>query len=347
MAEEVKGNMSFAQLFTQELSSTPEVTETSVDQSQEPTETEPSEPTEVADTQESPATKVEQKAVPREIEYAFTDKEGKKQKAKFDLSNTEKLQQELSLAAGARVWQRDRDMARKQLKELEEQHSEISKNYSTLEQAWGDGGREGLKNLVNLLTTDKEGFDKFLKSEVDRVRARESATPDELERMTLLEEKEAAVREREKAVKTLNQREEAAIKAKAEAEHAATRALIDPVFFEHSFDGKLGDAETEAELNEALWASATKKLDALPEGTVLTPAVVKDVFSKVASRLSAGVTKQVEAKTKEVATKRKEAAQTKVAAAGKQGSANIDLGNLEEAIKTKGFSSVFSSMFGG
>lgn len=348
MSEEFTGEMSFSQLFASAISKPAEGTqEGNPPPATESTEASKSESTEVAETKEIPATESEPKPIPKEIEYSFTDKEGKKQKARIDLSDVSTLQQKLSLAEGARLWQFERDQARKTLKEVETKYKEVSSEHEPIKAAWGDGGTEGLKSLINYLTGQPDGYDKFIKSETSKRLAFENASPDEQERMKLLEEKEAAIREREKTVKILNQREEAAKKASEEAKVAATRAVVDPAFFKYSFDGKLGDAEMEADMNEMLWTNATKKLDALPEGTELTPALVEEVFAKVASRFSTAVTKKVEAETTKKVQQKKEEAQTKVAAAAKSGLSNNNSMDMDKDLSERGLAYTLAKMLGG
>jgi len=271
-------------------------------------ETPESQPSETGNQTEAP----EQEApAPNWLEVPVTDDKGKR-KVKVDLNNKEQLTKTLAMAYGFRKMQAERDNVSTRLKEIEPQYTELKKSWDTLENAYQNGGVEG---LVDLLGGKKGYYSEWKRQELEKElryqngsesEKREMELRDKLERL----EKESSLREKRAT--------EEAKKAQTEREEAQLRNLesqITPAFNKYRFAGTLGDSAKEQAVDQAIWDQALKNLETLPDNVDLTPALIEREFKQVATTFRAIIGKQAQVQAKKVIENKKQAAQTQVAAA--------------------------------
>jgi hypothetical protein len=244
-------------------------------------------------------------------EIIITDDSGKK-KLKVDWSDREKLKKYVQQAAGMRKFQAERDQLTTKLKTIEPEYQDLKKSWSAVEEAFSKGG---IKGLVNLLAGDAQGYEKHIQSEVARIKAREAASPSELERMDLEEKLTLERRERELLQKKV---EEDLRRSQEEREVASLKSLesqVHPAFDKYRFAGKLGDEVVEARLDQAVWDQALKRLEQYPDDVELTSTLIDREFREVANSFRKIINKQAEQKANKVVTSKKIAAQENAAAA--------------------------------
>ncbi len=157
------------------------------------------------------------------------------------------------------------------------------------------------------------------------------ANASELERQKMELEDRLARIEKQQAVREQNAKLEAE-KARTERTEAQLRSLeaqlIAP-FDKHRFAGKLGNAQEEQRIDQAIWDQAIKALEALPDNVELTPAMIEQEFKKEATAWRALIGKQASSKAKQAIETRKQAAQTQVAAAATR---SIRPGTIEQSM---------------
>lgn len=262
-------------------------------------------------------------------EIIITDDSGKK-KLKVDWSDRERLKKYVQQAAGMRKFQAERDQLTTKLKTMEPEYQDLKKSWGAIEEAFS---REGIRGLVNLLANDPQGYDRHLQAEVNRIRAREAATPSELERMDLEEKLTLERRERE----MLQKKVEADLKRSQEEREVASlkslEAQVHPVFDKYRFAGKLGDEVVEARLDQAVWDQALKRLEEYPDDVQLSSTIIDREFRDVANSFRKIINKQAEVKAKQVVTSKKIAAQENAAVAAMNG---MMANNAQSAEKFKG-----------
>lgn len=244
-------------------------------------------------------------------EIIITDDSGKK-KLKVDWSDRERLKKYVQEAAGMRKFQHERDQLTSKLKTIEPEYVDLKKSWSAVEEAFT---KQGIKGLVNLLAGDQNGYEKHIQAEVARVKAREQASPSELERMDLQETLIAERREREQLQKRVEEDLKRSESAREEASLRSLESKVHPSFDRYRFAGKLGDEVIEARLDQAIWDQALKRLEEYPEHIELTSNVIEKEFRDISSSFRKIITKQAEAKAQKVVTSKKIAAQENAATA--------------------------------
>ena len=251
------------------------------------------------------------------LEVPVTDDKGKR-KVKVDLNNTEQLKKTLAMAYGFRKMQAERDQASSRLKEIEPQYTELKQSWDTLENAYQNGGVEG---LLDLLGGKKGYYSEWKRGELEKELKYQNASDSERRELELREkleklEKESTLREKRAS--------EEAKRAQTEREEAQLRNLesqITPAFNKHRFAGTLGDSAKEQAVDQAIWDQALKNLEALPEDTQLTSQLIEREFKQVATTFRAIIGKQAQVQAKKAIENKKQAAQTQVAAAATRSSA--------------------------
>lgn len=250
-------------------------------------------------------------AEPSWFEFAVTDDKGRR-KVKVDLNNKEQLARVLPQAYGFRKMQAERDVSRQKLEAAEPRLKELESNWQTLEKTYQEGGVEG---IIDLLGGKKGHFSEWKKAEFAKETKYASAS--EIERQKMELEDRLARMERQGELREKNAKAEAE-RARGEREEAQLRSLesqITPAFNKHRFAGQLGDTSKEQVIDQAIWDQALKNLEALPETTDLTPALIEKEFRSIATTFKSVIGKQADAKVKQVIQGKKTAAQTQVAAA--------------------------------
>lgn len=252
-------------------------------------------------------------AEPNWLEFSVTDDKGKR-KVKVDLNNKEQLKTTLAAAYGFRKMQAERDNVSARLKDIEPKYTELKQGWDALENAYQNGGVEG---LIDLLGGKKGYYSEWKKGELEKELRYQNASESEKREIELREkleklEKESSLREKRAA--------EEAQRAVAEREEAQLRSLesqITPAFNKHRFAGTLGDSSKEARLDKAIWDQALANLEALPEDVQLTPQLIEREFKQIATEFRAIIGKQAQVQAKKVIENKKQAAQTQVAAAAR------------------------------
>lgn len=281
-----------------------------------------------------------QEAKPEDVEYInVTDESGKK-RLKIDWNDKETIKKQLSLLAGARKWQAERDVALSKLKEVESKQENI-KAWDAVETAWTAKGMEG---VADLLLGKTGAFKEWRDEEFKKVQAYQQASPQEREYIDMQERIKAQQAQIEETSKRLTQESERAVKDKAEAQQAEIRSYATDAFMKNRFDGQLGDPVAEQQMNEVIWSQTLARIDAMPDGTQMTPQLFEKEFKAVSDTFRKVVKSQVASGTKKVLDDKKEAAQTKLNSAAKSSAKpatkdseeftkNVKSGNITDALK--------------
>lgn len=272
------------------------------------------------------------------VEISVTDDKGRRN-VKVDFSDREKLKKLVSQAYGMRKFQRERDEAQTQFKEVSAKAKELETAWNALNDAYE---RDGIRGLVNLMVEEENAYDKHIQEQVDRHAVRSKASPDELKQLEALERAEQIARENERIRRQLEERDVREAKSREETQVQVLQTKLNAPYAKYSFSGKLGDRELEAHYNEALWNMATNKLRALPEDTDLTDELINSTFRSVALNFQKAVSKQVKEKAAKATQRAKDAAATRVASKARAGipqqsqsdafKQNIKSGNWGEAL---------------
>lgn len=284
-----------------------------------------------------------------EVEYLdLTDETGRK-RIKIDWANKDAIKKAISMAAGARKWQNERDQLRKNLEEREAQYKDVQTAWDAVEQAYTSQGLEG---LVDLLANKQGAYTEWLQKQVDKELAKRDATPDELEKIQLRERLDRIERERSIESKRLKEREEAIAKERAAAEEAALQSVVNPSFDRVRFAGTLGNEQLEDRLDRTVWSEAIDILSNIEEQQgkqAITPAMTRRVFEEVASSLRQGMNIKAKEEAAVAAEARKANVATKVAAKAQtvQGSRQTDKESFNKHIADNNWAAALSSMLTG
>jgi len=287
--------------------------------------------------QDVPAT---QEAKTEDIEYInVTDDSGKK-RLKIDWNDKETIKKQLSLLAGARKWQAERDSALAKVKEVEGKQDSI-KAWDAIESAWTKSGLEG---VVDLLGGKQGHFKEWRDAEFAKVAQYNAASQPERDFMDMQERLSKQAKENEELTTRLKGESEKSIQKKQEAEAAEMRSYAVDAFSKHRFDGTMGDPVAEQQINEVVWSQALSKIDAMPEGTAITPALMEREFKAAADLFRKHISTQVASGTKKMIEQKKEQAQNKLNEAGKastkpatkeseQFTKDVKSGNIGDALR--------------
>jgi hypothetical protein len=248
-------------------------------------------------------------------EIIITDDSGRK-KVTVDWKDREKLKKYVQMAAGMRKYQVERDKVTAELSELKPKYDDLAQSWQAIEDAFSSNG---IRGLINLLAGADDAYERHLQSEFQRVKARENATPSELERMDLEERLTSERREREKLARQVEENLKKATEKEEISSMKALESLVHPAFDKHRFAGKLGDEVVEAQLDQAVWDQALKRLEQYPESFELTPTVVEKEFREVSNAFRKIINKQAEQKAQKVVANKKVAAQEAAAAKAMNG----------------------------
>lgn len=248
-------------------------------------------------------------------EITVTGPKGRR-KIKVDFSDKDKIKKHVQLAYGARKWQKERDDAQAQLKELQTDYEAMKKDWDRMDELYKEGG---LRALVNTIEGSDEAFEALIDAELKRKQEWEKMSPVEremVEREKRLEaqakQSERTREEYEKKLQEIQQRQE-------QAETRQLESQIHPSFDRYRFAGKLGDAVAEHEFDQLLWTRALGNLEKIPEDVEITQAVIDREFRKIANTINKHLNSQVQSKVKTAINKNKKAAASKAQAKVKQG----------------------------
>lgn len=270
---------------------------------------------------------------PEEAKDDTLDVKGKKdveeivadgKKIQIDWNDRKSIKEMLSRVEGAkRAWS-ERDAALRQAsksnKELEDARAKFGESKQALDAINEAFDRGGIAGLVNLLTNDAAGYQKWFDMEYNKKKQYDTA--DEGTRQALDAQAELEKYKREMAF--INKKnEEAANAAKAEQDRLAqlkTQTIISDAVTKNSFKGKLGDVELEKWYDDAVHDAARREIERLPDDQELTAEQVQSIFSKAADKFHSSLLKKGEEQATKAVQKAKDAAALKLNAAAKKDS---------------------------
>lgn len=244
-----------------------------------------------------------------DIEELFVTDEKGRRSVKVDFSDRDSIKQLIAKSYGMRKFQKERDEAKRVADESRQKLTELQKFQEELQTAVD---RDGIKGLVNLVLGQEDAYESHLQQQLERAKARDKASPEQLKQIEALERAEEMERKSEYMAKQLEQRQQREAQLQQEQETQSLQQMLNRPYAKHSFTGKLGDAELEDTYNEALWNLATSKLKQLPEDTELTDSLVEKTFKQVASTFNKAVTKQVKERTAKTTQRKKDSASVRV-----------------------------------
>ena len=293
------------------------------EESQEGNQPDDSQP--AGDAQE-PAAAEETAAVnskPGDVEKITVTGPNGKEEIEINFSDREAIKKAFSMAHGSRKWQAERDIAQKKLKEIEPDYDDAVKTRDTIVDTFKESG---LKGLVNFLMQDTAAYQKMIDVEVEKAMLYKTASPDVkakidaearyeemLQKMKFQEEKNAREAARVEKLRETQLAEQQAVAEQSFNTMAATALKM------HSFEGKLGDPELEARINDSVWNGVRKALSQLPDDTDVTPQLLDSLVAREAALFGKGLGKKVETEVKQKIETKKQDSATKLASAAQQG----------------------------
>lgn len=239
-----------------------------------------------------------------------------KQKLKVDFSDKDKLKKYISMAAGARKWQAERDASEAKLSKQTAEYSELKETFGKLDDAWSERGVEGVIDLLE----GREGAHKdYIAKKAQDREQRMLASPEELEVLEMKDRLEAETRARKKLEKSLEENLSSATAQREEAEQAELMSQLTPAFEKYRFHGKLGDAAVEHDLDETIWERTKQKLSEYPEDFQLTKAVIEKEFRDTSMTYRKMFKRQASKGADDIVRQKKTEAKTNVQVKAKKG----------------------------
>lgn len=240
------------------------------------------------------------------VEVAFTDQKGRRT-AKVDLTDTDKVKRLLSMAFGAPKLKGKISQQAQEIQELRAREEEKNASYGKLEEAFGEGGVDGIVAVAKLLAGDEDIIDKMLDARQEE-RARLAAMSD-TERRDLAREQERLKEkmEYEKRLASITAKEQEALKREEAARLKVVESRALSAFEPYRMSGKLGDPAQESYWEGHIWE---KSLEFLEERGVTEPtfqqlnAAFKRTHSQLTKSLKMSTDKAVD---KELETKKAQA----------------------------------------
>jgi hypothetical protein len=260
-------------------------------------------------------------------EVSVKGKDGKRRNIKVDFSDKTKLKKYVQKAANSVRLQSERDALQSQVEKLEESNLAMSNLQEILD-------TQGFKGLIDQLNADNGGFKAWMDGELAKHEQRLHASEDELARIDA-EDTASDLRKRlERMEQQQQQREEKVIEERNQAQIAKQASEINPIYFKHAFDGKLGDPVVEQTQNEVMFMKVTKTLDDLSEkGIKISPAIIEREFKSYSNRLLKSVNRKVRQNTTRAIDKKKIEATNNVQQQVRRG--NTDASSIDNAMKQR------------
>ena len=274
--------------------------------------------------------------LPDTEEITITDDSGRRQYT-IDYTDRTKIRKAFEYAAGFRKMQARADTAAKETKELKE-------SYSKLEDAWGDGGIDGIKGVITALGGDS-AVKEFIDAEVAERHRIESMSPEEREAHDRKREEEARRLEWETKVREIDARESAYKQRVEREEQDRLSSYANTALDKYNFNGRLGDEKAEGLWNKMVWTNAIELLEKhSSEDTKLTQSNFLKAFEVAHANLSRQLVSQVSRQVDKQVDKKKAATAKDAAAAAKRSmagkptaaqdiNADIDNGDIASGIK--------------
>jgi len=248
-------------------------------------------------------------------ELTVTLENGRKAKILADYEDRSKIRKAYEMAAGMRKFQAERDQEIQRAKTLDEELSTLKSTWDSLEDAYQNGGVEGVIDLLE----GREGASKeYIAKRLEQERLKESMSPDERARLEL-EERLELDRKAKSQQERIRQKEMEELRAKLEeADEKETRALITPAFERYRFKGKLGDEVAEHHFDQAVWMQALSNLEKLDDSEI-TADVIDREFERVSSAFARAAKQQASKATKQAVETKKRQAKTQAAVSAMKG----------------------------
>lgn len=276
-----------------------------------------------------------------DVEVITVSDDKGRRKIKVDWNNKEKLKQYVQMAYGARKWQAERDQATQALKERDARNKERDGNWDLMNKVFAEQGEEG---LIDLLRGKRGAYRELIKSQVEREKLLERASPEEIEALQAREAQQTQARELDRIRKENEEFKKQVTEERERSEMGALQSKVNPVFDKYRFADKLGDPDDEQMFDEMLWTSALKRLEPYEEqGLDITPELVEREFKTVASAIRKRVGIQAERKASKAIEQKKQEATENVQAkvmsgykssnSAKEARDMIDSGNLTGLLK--------------
>lgn len=270
-----------------------EVEEGSVPQTETPAETsEDSETADASTESQDPVADLETseaQALPDTEEIFITGSKGR-QAYTIDHTDRAKTKKAYEYAAGFRKMQAERDQERTS-------HVETKEIVSKLEDAWGEGGVDGIKGVINALAKGDTAVEDFVDSIVEeRSRLANLSPAEKAAHETSLAE-QARQLQWEQKMSDLKAKETQHTTALEQAEEKELYDMASQAQSKFSFSGSFGNEKTESVWNETVARNALgmieRALEKKPEGYKPTQANFNKAFEIAYSNVSSNLKTQV------------------------------------------------------
>jgi hypothetical protein len=227
-------------------------------------------------------------------------------RVKIDYSDKEQIKKYAKMAGGMRKFQAERDQLKTKLETIQPEYEELKNTWGSIESAFA---KEGIEGVVRVIAGDEAAFQKWEEDRYNRRRAKEDASPAELERIEL-EEKLAFERKQRERIENETKAEREKREAEGERQEVQKyQNLMTPAFNKWRFTGKLGDSKLEADIDSMVWEKARVALGELDESIDLTPRVVEREFKRAANSFRRFVDTETKKKVSSAIQSKKKAAQ--------------------------------------
>lgn len=308
------------------------------------TETEDGELSEMLDSNSAP--KKEESNDIEQVTLKFKDPvTGRLQKLEVDYSDREKIKKAYMQAAGMRKFQKERDLAKQTIAEVQKKYDELNDVYTKLDNAFES---EGVKGVVKLLGQGENAWEEAVEKELKHREYLSNLTPTEKYRLEMEERQQAYERE---LTAERNKRAEFEKRISEREEQASMKSLesrLHPAFDRYRFTGKLGDPVVEHQFDEAIWNKVMNRLSEYPDSVELTQSLIDKEFREVSNNFRKMVSKQTEESVKKTIEKKKVDATKRAQVVAKKGlSTNGDKQKFVDDIKSGNIKDAFSAMFSG
>jgi hypothetical protein len=280
--------------------------------------------------------------LPDTEEIFITDDSGRR-KYTIDYTDRDRIKKAFEYAAGFRKMQARGDKA---IKEVEE----IKTSYAKLEDAWGEGGIDGIKNVIVALSGNQNGVEEFLQSELEERQRIASMSPEERAELDRTREEEARRLEWETKMRTMEDKERTYHERIEREQEEKMAGFAQTALDRYNFNGKLGSSEDENLWNKMVWSNAIELLEKhSSDDTKFTQSNFLKAFevahANLSRRLRSQVSKQVDKEVgkKKASTAKDAASAAKRSMAAKPSAAQDINADIESGDITSGIQKIFGA----
>lgn len=232
---------------------------------------------------------------------AIKDPSGKKTELQIDWDNRESIKKKIHEAAGMRFFQAERDKVAKDYETFKNEVTPVKEAFSKFNSAFEANGIDG---IVELLSGGTDKAKEYYASKFEKMQARASATPLELEKMDLEERLMSAQRSLEAFQKQTEESKQKLAADRETAERVKLESVIHPVFNKYRFAGQLGNTAAENKLDIAVWNEVQGELDKIGASNI-TEEIVEQHFQKAFDELRQTINTNVSKKASAVIANKK------------------------------------------